>query len=84
LDELVLREERNDYLISANGRINILREGGVFAYQGSEIFAKVNSLNGNLWNTKKLPSIIPIRIRANDEEWLPDLFYTINKLRLKK
>ena len=40
LDELVLREERNDYLISANGRINILREGGVFAYQGSEILPK--------------------------------------------
>lgn len=84
LDELVLREERNEYQISANGRINILKEKGVFAYQGSEIFAKVNNLSGDLWNTQKLPSIIPIRIRANDEEWLPDLLYTINELRLKK
>jgi hypothetical protein len=84
LDELVLREERNEYQISANGRINILKEKGVFAYQGSEIFAKVNNLSGDLWNTEKLPSIIPIRIRANEEEWLPDLLYTINELRLKK
>ncbi len=84
IDELVLREEKKEYELSANGRVNILKEKDVFAYQGSEIFVEVNNMSGDLWDKSKLPAIIPIRIRANDEEWLPDLLYTINALRLKK
>ena len=84
IDELILREEKNDYQLSANGRISILKEKDVFPYQGSEVFVEVNNLSGDLWDKTKLPAIIPIRIRANDEEWLPDLMYTIDALRLKK
>lgn len=84
IDELVLKEERNQYEISANGRVSILKEKDVFPYQGSEIFVDVKNLSGDLWDKKKLPSVIPMRIRANDQEWLPDLLYTINALRLKK
>lgn len=84
IDELILKEEKNDYQLSANGRISILKEKDVFLYQGSEVFVEVNNLSGDLWDKEKLPAIIPIRIRANDEEWLPDLMYTINALRLKK
>lgn len=52
-----------------------------FQYGGSKVFMKLKDLTGKMWKSDKLPDIIPVKVIANEEGWLPDLMYTINSLK---
>ena len=52
--------------------------------ENSVLFAKLIDQKGKLWtkeNSINLPKQIPLKIRRVNGEWVPDLLYTINKIK---